>query len=115
VTIEGHEDAVASSSDHSTLFSFALAEETESFGLSSIDTQTATTPVVEQQAALSIDDVLSSDTGHDSISAILPDEHEAKPFSSDVGGGASDFVDVSSPMTAPSLEDELRSAVHYEV
>ncbi|WP_425598871.1 VCBS domain-containing protein [Brucella intermedia] len=114
VAIEGHEDAVASSSDHSSLFSFALAEETESFGLSSIDTQTATTPVVEQQAALSIDDVLSSATGHDSISAILPDEHEAKPFSSDVGGGASNFVDVSTPMTAPSLEDELRSAVHYE-
>ncbi|MDG9793672.1 Ig-like domain-containing protein [Brucella anthropi] len=114
VAIEGHEDAVASSSDHSSLFSFALAEETESFGLSSIDTQTATTPVVEQQAALSIDDVLSSATGHDSISAILPDEHKAKPFSSDVGGGASDFVDVSTPMTAPSLEDELRSAVHYE-
>ncbi|MFK4823135.1 beta strand repeat-containing protein, partial [Ochrobactrum quorumnocens] len=115
VTVESQEDAVASGSDHSSLFSFAMAQDGDNFGLSSIDIQMRTTPVVEKQAALSIHEVLSSDAGHEGISAILPDEHATKPFSSDMGEKASDFVDLSSPLPALSLEDELRSGVHYEV
>ncbi len=115
VTVESQEDAVASGFDHSSLISFAMAQDGDSFGLSSIDIQMRTTPVVEKQAALSIHEVLSSDAGHEAISAILPDEHATKPFSSDMGEKASDFVDLSSPLPALSLEDELRSGVHYEV
>ncbi|MBO1907986.1 tandem-95 repeat protein [Microvirga sp. 3-52] len=89
--------------------------EMEGFGLASLSTHETPTPDAPKSDPVSIDEVLSSDTRGEDLTAVLPEEHHDGPAPFEVTAGETDFVELGGPVHRPPLEDELRSSVHYEV
>ncbi|MFL1404675.1 VCBS domain-containing protein [Marinobacter sp. M1N3S26] len=84
----------------------------ESFGLASLDTQEAPeADEPEAETVITMDEVLSSESGGEDLTAGLPEE--------DAGGAAptddASTSDPGRPMPGSTLEDELQSGVLYDV
>ena len=121
VKVTGNEDDVPSVSGavearSSSMMSFGMFDEQDSFGLASLDTHQPAQQTEPDAAPILIDDVLSSDTNSDDLTYILPEEHrDLSTPSSAKSSTQPDFVDMSSPDMLSSLEDEIMRSTHYEV
>ncbi|MFL1465457.1 VCBS domain-containing protein [Marinobacter sp. HN1S83] len=86
--------------------------DTESFGLASLDTQEAPeADEPEAETVITMDEVLSAESGGEDLTAGLPEEDTGDAAPTDDASTS----DPGRPMPGSTLEDELQSGVLYDV